>query len=168
MNEIALEKEQLRQQILVARKTPFPEHANLLTANLFRLVAKVNPQRVAIYQSYPSEPKTLDFIATANIPILIPVADPDGTLVWLEISSGAKTELTEGDLLIIPALAVDQSGNRLGRGKGYFDRALTGLDKTIPVYAVIFEREFLNSLPTEPHDRTVQGVISEVQIREIN
>ena len=168
MSEIAQEKEQLRQLILSARKIPFPEHAELLTENLLKLVIEIQPKRVAIYQSYPSEPRTLDFIASSPVPVVVPITEPEGNLSWVELETGIPTKIAPGDLMLIPALAVDRDGNRLGRGKGYFDRELEKLEPSVPVYAVIFEREFLERIPIGATDRPVKGVISEVQIREIN
>ena len=68
----------------------------------------------------------------------------------------------------MPALAVDKSGNRLGRGKAYFDRALAKSPTDVRIYAVIFEAEFLDQIPSESHDRKVHGVVSEVAIHKIN
>jgi 5-formyltetrahydrofolate cyclo-ligase len=69
--------------------------------------------------------------------------------------------------LFIPALVVDETGNRLGRGKGYFDRELSGLQGLV-VYAVVFENEVLASVPVESHDQRVDGVVTQEQIRKIN
>jgi 5-formyltetrahydrofolate cyclo-ligase len=69
--------------------------------------------------------------------------------------------------LFVPALAVDRLGNRLGRGKGYFDRALLDLEGVV-VYAVVFENEVLEHVPTEAHDKRVDGVVTEVRILKIN
>jgi 5-formyltetrahydrofolate cyclo-ligase len=167
MNDIALAKEQLRQQILSERKVPYPDSVELITENLFQLLEAIKPKRVAIYQSYPSEPRTLDFIAACPVPVIVPVTEPDGTLSWQDLAN-RPVELQPGDLLVIPALAVDHAGNRLGRGKGYFDRELARVDESIPVYAVVFEREYLVSLPVEGHDRPVNGVVSEVRVCEIH
>jgi 5-formyltetrahydrofolate cyclo-ligase len=69
--------------------------------------------------------------------------------------------------LFIPALAVDELGNRLGRGKGYFDRELSGLQGVV-IYAVVFEGEVLASIPVESHDQRVDGVVTQARIRKIN
>lgn len=167
MSDISLAKAELRQQILAARKTAYPDHVDLLTVNLNKLVKALTPKRIAIYQSYPSEPKTLDFISTTDVPVLVPITNEDD-LTWQELATGAQARIQPGDLMLIPALAIDQQGNRLGRGKGYFDKTLAELPADVLVYAVIFEREFLEALPVEDHDRKVNGVISEVSIREIN
>lgn len=62
------------------------------------------------------------------------------------------------DLMILPALAVDKSGNRLGKGKGFYDRALKKFEGKSA--AVIFETELLESVPCEAHDMRVSTVVT--------
>lgn len=64
------------------------------------------------------------------------------------------------DLIFIPALAVDKSGQRLGKGKGYYDRALADLEDVAPVIAVVFDDEIIDEVPTEDHDHPVDAVVS--------
>jgi 5-formyltetrahydrofolate cyclo-ligase len=60
--------------------------------------------------------------------------------------------------VLVPALAVDDRGNRLGRGGGSYDRALArAAGLTI---AVLYDGERVAALPTEPHDIPVQAVVS--------
>ena len=164
MNEIVAAKQGLRQEILANRKL---KNTNYFTQNLNKLVQELQPTRVAIYVSFGTEPNTVDFIEQCQVPVLTPITHEDH-LSWGLIGSKDVTELSSGDLLLIPALAIDQKGNRLGRGKGYFDRELQALPEGIKVYAVCFETEFLEELPTEVHDRRVDGLITEVAIRNLN
>jgi 5-formyltetrahydrofolate cyclo-ligase len=68
------------------------------------------------------------------------------------------------DVVIIPALAVDTLGNRLGLGAGFYDRALRTIDPGVSVFAVVYENEVLDAavepVPAEPHDRPVDAVIT--------
>lgn len=80
--------------------------------------------------------------------------EPDpATLVGLDAVAGV-------DLVVVPALAVGWDGARLGRGAGCYDRALTRVPRATPVVALIYDDEFLEHVPTEPHDRFVNGVIT--------
>jgi 5-formyltetrahydrofolate cyclo-ligase len=169
MNEISLAKATIRKQILTLRKGSNPSN-EALTKNLLAVVDQLKPSRVGTYLSYPSEPSTTDLIENLidrGIPVLVPETVGENELEWHEVISGSQTSLTGGDLLFIPAVAVDESGNRLGRGKGYFDRELSGLEDVI-VYAVVFESEVLESIPVEEHDQRVDGVVTQEQIRKIN
>jgi 5-formyltetrahydrofolate cyclo-ligase len=64
------------------------------------------------------------------------------------------------DLLVIPAAAVDRSGMRLGWGRGYFDKTIGSMERCPPVYAVIFDSELLDEVPSEVHDQPVDGVVT--------
>jgi len=72
----------------------------------------------------------------------------------------------EIDLIIVPALAYDTKGYRLGHGGGYYDRYLFG----IPAYTVGLARERLikAELPRQPHDIAVRCVITEDKVRRIH
>jgi 5-formyltetrahydrofolate cyclo-ligase len=61
--------------------------------------------------------------------------------------------------VLVPALAVDRAGNRLGRGGGSFDRALARVGPLIPVIALLYDDELADRLPAEPHDVTVRAVV---------
>ena len=77
--------------------------------------------------------------------------EPVGPLLGAEAVGSAA-------LVLVPALAVDHSGVRLGKGGGYYDRAL-GMS-TGPVVAVVRDEEFVPSLPAEPHDVRVDAVLT--------
>ena len=62
------------------------------------------------------------------------------------------------DLVLMPALAVDHAGGRLGRGAGYYDRAVSGLG--VPLCALVFAHELLEQLPVEQHDVPVQMALT--------
>ena len=64
--------------------------------------------------------------------------------------------VAHADLVIVPALAVDRRGTRLGRGGGSFDRALARVGPDVPVVALLHEGELLDRVPAEPHDRPVR------------
>ena len=70
---------------------------------------------------------------------------------------GNAIELSEVDLMVIPGLAIDHEGNRLGRGKGYYDRALSKLSVKHLV-GVVHDNELVDHVPTEGHDAKVQGI----------
>ena len=172
MNDIRLAKAQLREEILLARKTKLVSNQDKeqLAQNIISLVSRFSPKRVAIYSSYPSEPDTALAIAellAMNATVLVPVTLPDGLLSWHEIGSDEQTVLSNTDLLFVPALAIDMQGNRLGRGKGYFDRELSN-GSIRQVYAIVFESEYLNEVPVEAHDRKVSGVVTEATSRDLN
>jgi 5-formyltetrahydrofolate cyclo-ligase len=169
MNEISLAKATIRKQILNLRKSGNQSNQALLE-NLLAVVKMHNPKRVATYVSYPSEPDTKVFIQTLlseGTTVLVPETLDDGKLMWHEFLGADEVSLATGDLLFVPALAVDELGNRLGRGKGYFDREISSLTNVL-AYAVVFENEVLNAVPVEAHDQRVDGVVTQERIHKIN
>jgi 5,10-methenyltetrahydrofolate synthetase len=74
-----------------------------------------------------------------------------------------KVDLAEVDFAVVPALAVDRQGYRLGYGAGYFDRLLTGRGAR-PYCVTALPREFiLDQVPREPHDIPVDLVLDDRQ-----
>ena len=189
MNEIAPIKAQLRSKILAERKLRLSvqQDNDLLGSNLNELVVRHSPKCVATYLSFGTEPSTASFIESlieSGIEVLVPKVSSENELDWFvydgksQVSSDygmpepdaqvlSSAPLRNADLLVIPSLAVDRLGNRLGRGKGYFDKALAA-PEIRNVYAICFESEFLDAIPAEAHDRRVAGVVTERGIHELN
>ena len=66
------------------------------------------------------------------------------------------------DLFIVPGVAFDYACNRLGRGKGYYDRYLSDIDKS--VIGLCFDFQLVESIPCEPQDKKMTMVITESAI----
>jgi 5-formyltetrahydrofolate cyclo-ligase len=62
--------------------------------------------------------------------------------------------------VVVPALAVGRDGTRLGRGGGYYDRALAHARPDAVLVAVVFDEELLEGVPAGPHDRRVTAVVT--------
>lgn len=76
----------------------------------------------------------------------------------------APVQPVEVQCIIVPGRAFTPYGERLGRGKGYYDRLLASLDQTgageVRTVAPVFDCQIVSALPTEAHDRRVQIVLS--------
>lgn len=84
-------------------------------------------------------------------------AGPRGLLQPTEPPRGAGA-VTSADLVIVPALAVDRGGLRLGRGGGSYDRALARVGAAVPTVALIYDHELLDEVPADRHDQRVSMV----------
>ncbi|HEY7016782.1 MAG TPA: 5-formyltetrahydrofolate cyclo-ligase [Streptosporangiaceae bacterium] len=84
-------------------------------------------------------------------------AGPRGLLQPTEPGRGVAA-ITSADLVIVPALAVDRGGLRLGRGGGSYDRALARVGAAVPTVALIYDHELLDEVPAAPHDQRVSMV----------
>lgn len=118
--------------------------------------------------------------------LLLPVLRPDLDLDWA-VYTGSDALITAGrgvrepvgerlgvsaigaaDLVVVPALAVDRRGIRLGRGGGSYDRALARVSAGALVVALLYDDELVERVPAEPHDRPVHAVITpRMGLREI-
>lgn len=67
--------------------------------------------------------------------------------------------LSDLDLVIVPGLAFDKSGRRLGRGKGYYDRFLKRIPKDTPTIGLAFDFQIFPRVPTLKHDINVHKII---------
>jgi 5-formyltetrahydrofolate cyclo-ligase len=133
---------------------------------------------VAAYVGVGTEPPTLrllDALRASGVRVLLPVIEGTG-LDWavydgrdtladgplgLAEPLGARLGaegLLEADVVLVPALAVDPEGHRLGRGRGYYDRALQTV--TAPVIAVVYDDDVVDAVAVESHDRDVDGWVT--------
>lgn len=74
---------------------------------------------------------------------------------WLPSSAVA-----DADIVLVPALAVDRRGVRLGRGGGFYDRSLALCSPTAKLVAVVRDTELVDELPDEPHDVRMTHVLT--------
>ena len=63
-------------------------------------------------------------------------------------------------MVLVPALAVDRRGVRLGRGRGFYDRSLAVAEPAARLIAMVRDEELLDELPSEPHDVPMTHVIT--------
>lgn len=79
--------------------------------------------------------------------------------IWEPLPGGSETPPEEISLIIVPGIAFDRAGNRMGRGKGYYDRLLPSLGAT--KIGVCFGFQLLPSIPAGPLDEPMDGIITE-------
>lgn len=67
------------------------------------------------------------------------------------------------DVLLMPLAAYDRAGNRIGYGKGHYDTAITAIEKQRAVLCIglAFEAQEVDHIPAEPHDKRLDGVLTE-------
>jgi 5-formyltetrahydrofolate cyclo-ligase len=151
------------------------EAADAIAAHVLATPVVVRARRVACYLSMPTEPGTGPLVAgllDRGVEVVVPLSLEDHTLDWVAYDPAAPLATTslgipEPDgvrlgpqalescgVVIVPALAVDHAGHRLGRGAGYYDRALAGV--RAPLCALVFTHELVPEVPHEPHDVPVQ------------
>ncbi|MGN6221905.1 MAG: 5-formyltetrahydrofolate cyclo-ligase [Microbacterium sp.] len=153
-------------------------------AQLDALVAQHGARSISCFLSTMAEPGTRSFVKDASargIRVLLPVTRTDGLLDWAvatpdgDIAEGlfglpepvgellGPIALNDVDLLVVPAAAVDRTGMRLGWGRGFYDKTLGSMERCPPVYAVVYDSEVLDEVPSDVHDQRVTGVVTPTQ-----
>jgi 5-formyltetrahydrofolate cyclo-ligase len=169
----------LREQLLAARRCVANDvraaEARLLSERLELVVS--SGSTVCAYVPVGTEPgsiEMLDMLLGRARRVLLPVArttadDTPMRLRWGEYQPGTlvsgrwglleprepwlpESTLAEASLVIVPSLAVDRRGVRLGRGRGFYDRSLDGRNPQARLIAMVRDAEFVDELPAEPHD----------------
>lgn len=84
-----------------------------------------------------------------------------------DVPSERERDINDADLVIMPGVAFDLKGNRLGYGAGYYDKLLSTLEKEIPLVAIAYEEQIVDSLPSESHDVRVDMIVTDKRIIEI-
>lgn len=172
-------KAQLRVEVLAARRSVTPQTRDAEAEGVASHLAKfVDPgQTMCAYVPIGSEPgsvELIDLLVRRGVVVLLPIARRanDGTplpLRWGRYRPGGLVEapfglrepaepwlpadaIAEAAVVMVPALAVDRRGVRLGRGAGFYDRTLPLAGPGAALLAVVRDDEFVDRLPSEPHD----------------
>lgn len=183
------EKKQLRARIRARRKERTPEELAAIGERIRSVVLEMPEVRrarcIALYASVGGEPDTgplREALRARGTRLLLPVVLPDLDLDWAEddgalVPSGGlggaepggprlgPDAIGQADLVLVPGLAIDTEGRRLGQGGGCYDRALGRVSPDAFVFALVFDDEVLDArtepIPAEPHDRGVPMVVTE-------
>jgi 5-formyltetrahydrofolate cyclo-ligase len=184
-------KTALRDQLLTARnRLSLIEVGEAAAAIAGHLLATPEVRRaatVAAYVSIGTEPGTgllLEALREAGKRVILPVLLPDNDLDWA-LHTGSLVSAGRGlleppgpplgveavagaDVVLVPGLAVDANGTRLGRGGGSYDRALGRVPVGTFTCVLLYGNEILPGVPAEPHDRRVRAAATPSGIREFS
>lgn len=185
-DEAATAKATIRRQVRERRSLRPPEdvarEGELVADAVLALPQVQRAGRLAAYLALPAEPSTGGLLArcrTLCMPMLLPVVRPDLDLDWALDDgryrlAGTGRELREpvgpvlgldaieaADVVVLPALAVDRWGVRLGQGGGSYDRALARVRPGALLVALLHPGELVEQpLPRQAHDRPVHVVVT--------
>ncbi|MDI2128770.1 5-formyltetrahydrofolate cyclo-ligase [Yinghuangia seranimata] len=178
-------KRALRARLLAARRaTDAAERAyaaRALGVSLAGLPELAAARTVAAYVPVGSEPGPRDLAEVLAGPgrrVLLPVLMPDNDLDWalyegpgsladagrgLREPTGRRLgpeAVAEADVVVLPGLAVDGHGMRLGRGGGSYDRALVRIAPEAFTVVLLYDGELVDAVPAEAHDRPVRAALT--------
>ena len=150
---------------------------------VFRLTAFRRATTVCCYVALPYEVQTwrmIEEMLAQGKRVVVPVTQWRNKRLQVSEVRDPSAELTPGafgvleprprarrnarlrdvDLVLVPGLAFDRLGHRLGHGHGYFDRFLARLPKHVPTVGLAFRCQLVDHLPIDPHDHAVHTVLS--------
>lgn len=181
-------KVSLRRELLAARAALTPEElagsAAALARHALTLPELSGARTAAAYVSVGREPGTralLDALRAGGVRVLLPVLLPDNDLDWAVyegpdrlLSAGrgllepdgprlGPPAVLDADTVLLPGLAADTRGMRLGRGGGSYDRVLARLAEAgahPALVVLLYGHEVVARVPAEPHDHPVDAVVT--------
>ncbi|MBN2600071.1 MAG: 5-formyltetrahydrofolate cyclo-ligase [Candidatus Thermoplasmatota archaeon] len=161
------------------------EKSRRIKAHLFSMQEFQKARTILFYVSYDNEVNTHEMIQESlrmKKHIAVPVSDAETRTIicstlskWDDLSLGAYNILeprkdcieqiapTSIDLILLPGIAFDSEGNRIGHGKGYYDRLLQN-NLHANRFGLAFEFQIVEKIPTGKHDRRVEKIITEDRI----
>ena len=180
--ELGQAKAELRGRVLAARRAMSASQRDATGRDLRDVVLALPEMQmagtVASYMSVGTEPGTRGLIFALwkrGTYVLLPVLLEDGDLDWatyegpdslvpgprglLQPTEARRgvTAVTSADVVIVPALAVDGTGRRLGRGGGSYDRALARVGTAVLTVALLYDGELIAQVPADARDQPVRA-----------
>ncbi|MFJ8825637.1 5-formyltetrahydrofolate cyclo-ligase [Streptomyces sp. NPDC102467] len=186
------DKRTLRREFLAVRNTlpmdDVRETETVLAERAFEVEELAGARTVAAYVSVGGEPGTavlLDALRARGTRVLLPVLLPDNDLDWGTYEGASSLvgvqhpgriallepggerlgpdAVTAADVVLLPGLAVDARGMRLGRGGGSYDRVLARLEAAgahPTLVVLLYDAEVVAHVPEEAHDKAVHAVVT--------
>ena len=173
-----MEKKELRTQIKLLKKQHTKEQlweqSKQILAKLEQHTDFVNAEKVMLYNALPDEVQTLNFLEKWHLrkKIILPTVVGDDIV---PVEYGKDTAFAMGDfnilepqnepytgdfdLIVVPGVAFDRKGDRLGRGKGYYDRFLSQ-HLEVKRIGICFDFQLVEEVPSEPFDIRMDEVIT--------
>ncbi len=184
--DVAAQKAALRTRLRAARAAMAPGERSSAGRGLRDAVLSLPEAEMAgtvcAYFSVGAEPDTRSLVYALwkrGTYVLLPLLRDDGDLDWASYEGPDSVRprpdgrqglaepaepprgvdaIARAALVIVPALAVDRRGMRLGRGSGSYDRALARVSPAVPTVALVYDGELVDEVPSASHDRAVRLV----------
>ncbi len=184
MTKAEIKKEILKKRAALSAEER-AEKSRLIADRLFELEEFREASNVFLFASYGSEVDTWPIIRrllSEGKAVALPRCTSESTMVFHYIDSledlkpGYKAipepgadlpaALSEPDIMIVPGVAFDAEMNRVGYGKGFYDRFFKAIPLYVPKLALAFELQLVEAIPYETLDETMDKIITEERIYE--
>jgi 5-formyltetrahydrofolate cyclo-ligase len=181
-------KEEIRKKLIEKRKNLSEkevfEKSKQIKKRLFKMSEFQDANTILFYISYDNEVYTHELIKDSisnKKKVVVPVTDKKNKELilskldsWDDLALGAykilepkkekikKISNNELDLIIVPGVGFDSHGNRIGHGKGYYDKLLK--NSRAPTVGLAFEFQVVEKVPNEKHDVSIDTIVTEKRI----
>lgn len=182
MDKISLRKEILQKRAKISKEDNLI-FSNIVANSIYEMKDYKNAKTIMCFISFANEIDTRKLIETAikqGKTVVIPITIPETKelkvsqiLDFSELEKGFYNILTPKeefiryidpstiDLVLVPGVVFAKNGYRIGYGGGYYDRFLSKLDNSIPKFAIGFDLQVVDEVPTESFDIPVDLIITE-------
>ena len=191
MEEIREKKQEIRNEMMRMITECSPDtlaaKTKAIEERLFEFANFLEARIAMLYMPITPEVDTQEIIRRSYMYskiVVLPAFDPESLRMTLMKVDDPEKDLVEGprgnmepnakrckvvpidciDIAIIPGLAMDEKGGRLGSGKGYYDRLIPDLPITTRKVGLVFEDQIIPVVPMESNDKHVDIVITEKRI----
>lgn len=174
------DKQEMRRHVAALKRGVSPQAKSAEQLAVMSLIEAWEPftaaHTILAYHALRDELPTADMLDrwrnTLGKRVLLPRVMPGGTLELADMAMGLSDDnryhileptgpavsVAEVELAVIPAIAVDRQGHRLGRGGGYYDRLLPQL--RCPVIAAVLACQLVDNVPAMAHDIAVDAIVT--------
>lgn len=176
-------KDKIRKSLIEKRKNILDNNkkSDIIIEKLLETEEYKRAKKIMFYYSLPTEVQTIKIIrkelSKKEKTIFLPYCPKKNIMKASQIK---EIELVKGsygvyepknkignketiDLIIVPGVGFDNSGNRIGFGKGYYDKFLSH-NPNSKIIGLAFDELLVDSIPTEPHDKKVDIIITDKKI----
>lgn len=191
MEEIREKKQEIRDEITAKMKAlaadEIAKKNKAIENRLFEFANFLEARIAMLYTPVTNEVDTMDIIKRSymyNKIIVLPAFNPHQNKITLMKVDDVEKDLVQGprgntepdknrcksvpfeclDIAVIPGVAMDEKGGRIGTGKGYYDRMIPELPSTTRKVGLVFENQIISMVPMEAHDKYVDIIITEDRI----
>jgi 5-formyltetrahydrofolate cyclo-ligase len=131
-----------------------------------RIQSEADPKEILVELKKRGHVVALPFVDGGKQPLIFREFDADRSLVagpYGTLMPPSTARSVVPDILIVPLLAFDRAGHRLGYGAGYYDRTLAGLraQRAILAVGLAYAAQEVDSVLPEAHDQTLDWVVTE-------
>ncbi len=191
MEEIQEKKQEIRDEIVQKISglgaSPLAAKTKAIEERLFEFANYLEARIALLYTPAPGEVDTQEIIKRSYLYhkiVVLPAYDPQTKKMTLRKVDDPEKDLIQGprgnmepnpercktvpldclDIAIVPGLAMDEKGGRIGLGNGYYDRLIPDLPITTRKVGLVFEDQIVSMVPMENHDKYVDIVVTDERI----